>query len=147
MFGKDMSKQNATESQSINLIGVGTVIEGDIKSNGDIRIDGNIKGTLNVKGKLVVGSSGSIEGDIVCQNADISGNIKGKIAVSELLALKSSAKLQGDIVTGKLQVEPGATFAGTCAMGGIGVGNAGNVASNGNANGNATTQRQNFAKA
>ena len=44
MFGNNMSKPNTPESQSINLIGAGTVIEGDIKSNGDIRIDGTIKG-------------------------------------------------------------------------------------------------------
>ncbi len=114
-----MSKQNTPESASINLIGVGTVIEGDIKSNSDIRIDGSLKGTLNVKGKVVVGASGNIEGDIVCQNADVSGNIKGKISVTELLALKSSAKLAGDITTGKFQVEPGASFSGTCNMGGL----------------------------
>ena len=119
MFGNSMSKQNTPESASINLIGVGTVIEGDIKSNSDIRIDGSLKGTLNVKGKVVVGASGNIEGDIVCQNADVSGNIKGKISVTELLALKSSAKLAGDITTGKFQVEPGASFSGTCNMGGL----------------------------
>ena len=114
-----MSKPNAPESASINLIGTGTIIEGDIKSNADIRIDGTLVGTLNVKGKLVVGASGSIEGDIVCQNADLSGNLKGKITVAELLSLKSSAKLVGDISTGKFQVEPGATFSGTCNMGGL----------------------------
>ena len=34
------SKGNDAGSSSINLIGAGTVIEGDIRSNGDIRIDG-----------------------------------------------------------------------------------------------------------
>ncbi len=113
-----MSKPTTPETQSINLIGAGTIIEGDIKSNGDIRIDGTIKGSLNVKGKLVVGSSGSIEGEVVCQNADVSGTIKAKINVSDLLSLKSSAKLTGDIVSGKLHIEPGANFSGSCSMGG-----------------------------
>ena len=119
MFGNSMSKPSTPESQSINLIGAGTIIEGDIKSNGDLRIDGTIKGSLNVKGKLVVGASGNIDGEIVCQNADISGTIKAKITVSDLLALKSSAKLTGDIVSGKLQIEPGATFSGSCSMGAV----------------------------
>ena len=118
MFGNTMSKPTTPETQSINLIGAGTVIEGDIKSNGDIRIDGTIKGSLNVKGKLVVGSSGSIEGEVVCQNADVSGTIKAKINVSDLLSLKSSAKLTGDIISGKLHIEPGANFSGSCSMGG-----------------------------
>ena len=114
-----MVKNNSAESSSVNLIGAGTHIDGDITTNGDIRIDGTLTGSINVKGKLVVGNSGSIEGEIICQNADISGTIKGKIGVAELLSLKSSAKLTCDIITNKIAIEPGATFSGSCSMGGV----------------------------
>ena len=90
----------------------------DITSSGDIRVTGP-KGSINTKGKVVVGSTGIVEGDVVCQNADISGELKAKISVSELLALKSTAKLDGDIVTNKLAIEPGATFSGSCSMGAV----------------------------
>lgn len=113
-----MTKGNQLDSPSINIIQADTVIEGDVKANGDIRIDGTHKGTLQVKGKLVVGPTGNIEGEIHCQNADVSGAIRGKIFVSELLSLKATSKLSGDIVTGKLAIEPGATFSGACSMGG-----------------------------
>jgi cytoskeletal protein CcmA (bactofilin family) len=72
-----------------------------------------------LKGKLVVGPSGTVEGEIICQNADVSGTIKGKIGVAELLSLKSSAKLTGDIITNKIAIEPGASFSGSCSMGGV----------------------------
>lgn len=114
-----MAKPNLPDTGSVNLIGAGTEITGDINTNGDIRIDGTMSGTLIVKGKLVLGSTGSIEGEISCQNADISGSIKGKIIVSELLTLKSTAKINGDIVTNKLAIEPGANFTGSCSMGGV----------------------------
>jgi len=114
-----MAKNNTSDSPSVNIIGAGTIIEGDITTNGDMRIDGSLTGTINVKGKLVVGASGAVEGEIICQNADISGTIKGKIGVAELLALKSSSKLTGDIITNKIAIEPGATFSGSCSMGGI----------------------------
>jgi cytoskeletal protein CcmA (bactofilin family) len=104
-------------SASINLIGAGTVIEGEIKCSGDIRIDGTIHGSITSKTKIVIGSTGIIEGDISCANADISGVIKGKISVSELLFLKNTAVITGDIVTGKFIVESGASFTGSCAMG------------------------------
>lgn len=119
MFNKPMAKENNSETPSVNLIGAGTVIVGDVTTNGDIRIDGSLTGSITVKGKLVVGLSGYVEGEAMCQNADISGSIKGKIAVSELLSLKASAKITGDIITNKISVEPGATFSGTCSMGGI----------------------------
>ncbi len=119
MFGKGMAKNSNSENPSVNIIGAGTVIEGDITTNGDMRIDGSLTGSINVKGKLVVGPSGTIEGEIICQNADISGTIKGKIGVAELLALKSSSKLTGDIITNKIAIEPGAAFSGSCSMGGV----------------------------
>ncbi len=118
MFQK-VNKSSAVESSSINLIGNGTHISGDINSNGDVRIDGTLKGNLSISGKLVVGPSGNIEGNVTCQNADISGEIHGKVTVSELLSLKSSAKLLGDIITGKISIEPSATFTGTCNMGAV----------------------------
>lgn len=114
-----MAKSVQSDSASINLIGAGTIIDGDIKSNGDIRIDGTLTGSLNVKGKLVVGPTGNIDGEITCQNADVSGSIKGKINVTELLSLKATSKLSGDIITNKLSIEPGADFSGSCSMGGV----------------------------
>ncbi|MBP8033804.1 MAG: polymer-forming cytoskeletal protein [Bacteroidia bacterium] len=118
MFQK-VNKSSAIDSASINLIGNGTSITGDIKSNGDVRIDGTLKGNISISGKLVVGASGNIEGNVICQNADISGEIHGKINVTELLTLKASAKILGDIVTAKINIEIGATFTGHTNMGAV----------------------------
>lgn len=118
MFQK-ATKSTVTEGTSINLIGNGTSITGDITSNGDVRIDGNLKGNISITGKLVIGPSGTLEGNVQCQNADISGEVKGKLNVTELLSLKATAKMEGDIVTGKISIEPNATFTGTCNMGGV----------------------------
>ncbi len=108
---------DASGNGSINIIGAGTIIEGEIKSNGDIRIDGTIRGSVTSKAKVVVGSTGIVDGDVHCQNADISGTVKGKITVMEMLFLKSAARINGDIQTGKLVVEVGASFTGNCSMG------------------------------
>jgi cytoskeletal protein CcmA (bactofilin family) len=115
MFQKE-NKSSSTDNSSINLIGNGTSITGDINSNGDVRIDGSLKGNITTSGKLVIGGSGKIEGIVICQNADISGEIHGKITVSESLSLKATAKISGDIITTKISVEPNATFTGTCNM-------------------------------
>ncbi|MCB0428940.1 MAG: polymer-forming cytoskeletal protein [Flavobacteriales bacterium] len=100
-----------------NKIGEGTTIEGEIKSSGNLRVDGSVVGSIHSKGKVVIGPTGSVEGEITCQNADVIGSIKGKVTVVELLLLKATAKVEGDIVTGKLGIEPGANLSGTCNMG------------------------------
>ncbi len=101
-----------------NHINSDTVIEGTIKARGNLRIDGTLRGNLECQGRVVIGSSGVVEGDIKCENAEIEGNIKANVMVSDLLTLKSAAKVHGDIVTKKLSIEPGATFTGSCSMGG-----------------------------
>ena len=114
-----MGRNNENDGNSVNLIGAGTKIKGNIQSEGDIRIDGTLIGTITSKGKVVVGSTGTVEGEITCENDDISGTVKVKISVSNILLLKPTAKLTGAIVTSKLAIESGATFSGSCSMGAV----------------------------
>ena len=114
----EVGAAGAQESNTINLIGSGTNIVGEVSTSGDIRIDGNLKGNLITKGKLVIGPTGSIIGDIKCMNCDISGKVEGKIIVDALLSLKATSSFKGEIQTNKLHIEPGASFNGSCDMGG-----------------------------
>jgi cytoskeletal protein CcmA (bactofilin family) len=114
---KESARPAEQPATSINLIGAGTVIEGEVKSSGDIRIDGTVVGQVHSKSKIVIGNTGRVEGDLFCQNADISGTVQGKSNVQEMLFLKSNGNVKGDIHTGKLVVEVGASFTGNCNMG------------------------------
>ena len=121
-----MAKTNAnyeSPSQSINIISEGTKIKGDVIANGDIRIDGELLGNISAKSKLVIGPKGKIEGQIICNNIEISGNVKGKITATDLINMKSTSQIVGDIVAGKLSIEPGATFSGSCVMNGTNTSN------------------------
>ena len=113
-----MAKENnVTNLQVINLIAAGTRISGELVSDGDIRIDGELIGNLESKGRLVIGASGKVEGEIKCKSCEIAGTQKGKLFIAELLTLKASSVVSGEMVTGKLSIEPGAYFMGTCTMG------------------------------
>lgn len=117
-FGnKNPQERQAAPQSSHNIVGAGTSIKGNIKSNGDLRIDGSLEGNISAKGRIVIGNTGLVTGSIDCQKADISGKLEGKITVEEHLILKSTANIQGDIITAKLSIEPGALLNGTCKMG------------------------------
>lgn len=117
--GKNGQKISEVEFGAHNQIAKGTLIKGDIKTEGVLRIDGTLIGSIESTGKVVVGPSGMIEGSIRCESANISGEVTASVVVKELLTLQASAKLVGDITTGKLAIEPGAVFSGTCSMGGV----------------------------
>jgi len=119
MFGQ---KNNNNHDQdvggaSLNKLGKGTFFEGRLRSEGDLRIDGEFKGNIDINARIVIGTTGVVTGDIKCKNAEISGKLVGNIEVSEMLILKSTTFIQGDIQTGKLIIEDGARFNGSCRMG------------------------------
>ena len=118
MFTTKEEKKAAEEvSNSSNVIGKGTVLEGNIDTSGNIRIEGRIHGNIKSKSKIALGHSSHVDGNITAQNTDIEGTVRGRIEITELLVLKATATVHGDISTGKLVVEPGAVFNGSCKMG------------------------------
>lgn len=113
---KDRSKILPEPTTSQNRINEGTVIKGEISSVGYFRIDGHIEGNLKTPSKVVLGKTGSINGSLVCENADIEGKVMGTIYVSEILSLRSTAVIEGEVSMGKLAVEPGAVINASCVM-------------------------------
>lgn len=106
-------------NNSMNVIGKGTTITGDIETANDIRIDGKLDGNLFCKAKVILGSSAILEGNLQASHAEISGEVVGKVEVTEMLTLKTSSTIHGDINTGKLVIESGAKFNGSCKMGAV----------------------------
>ncbi len=111
-----MAKPNDFEAPAINIIGNGTTLKGDILSDGDFRIDGTLIGSIQSKAKVIIGATGIVEGEIKCANGDFSGVVKANTFASEMLILKATSKLIGNIQVGKLSIEPGAQFSGSCKM-------------------------------
>ena len=117
MFSKEEKKSSEDLSNTSNIIGRETLLEGSIESIGNIRVEGKVFGNAKAKAKFVMGSEAYVDGNVVARTAEVAGKITGNIEISELLILKPSAIINGDILTNKLVVEPGATFNGGCKMG------------------------------
>ncbi len=118
MFGNKKNKEantnndntSNTKSRSLNTLVQGTSITGDIKAESDIRIDGKINGTLSCDAKVIIGPTGTVEGEITCVNAVIEGRFDGNLVVKEVLSLKETAIINGDASYDKLIVQQGAVI-------------------------------------
>ena len=121
MFGNKKTNSETTSysgsSSVINTLVEGTTMDGTINTESDLRIDGYINGTINCGGKLIIGASGSVEGEVVASNAVIEGRFNGHRKVHEILDVRETADVTGEIKTGKLLVQNGAVFTGNCDMG------------------------------
>ena len=105
-----------SDNNSVSRISAGTVIKGEIISPNDIRIDCMFEGTLKVKGKVVIGSTATVKGDIICDNCDICGKLDGNVYVKDTLGLKDGCVVNGNLHIRRISVELGSTFNGNCKM-------------------------------
>lgn len=101
-----------------NVIGKGTVIEGNVQAEGDLFVEGIVKGDVTTKTKFVAGPSAIIEGNIIAQHAEIAGRVQGTVKALGLLVINSSGTILGDVITKDLNVESGSTFNGRLQVGG-----------------------------
>jgi len=108
--------KNFDLSTGCNTIEKNTTFVGNFVSESDIRVDGTFEGSIETKGKVVIGNSGSIEGTIVCNSADIEGKFVGTIQVQDLLSIGSTGSVEGDVAISKLIVESGAIFNAKSSM-------------------------------
>ena len=102
-----------------NVIGKGTVIEGNIIAEGDLIVEGTVRGNVTTKTSLLVGASCIIEGNILAQHAEVAGRVKGTVQALGLLVIKSSSMIDGDVLTKNLNVESGSTFNGRFTVGSV----------------------------
>jgi cytoskeletal protein CcmA (bactofilin family) len=119
LTSKEQKRAAEENANSSNTIGKGTYLEGNVETYGNIRIEGKVTGNVKSKSKVALGHQSHVQGNILAQNADIEGEVKGKLEITETLVLKATAVINGDIITGKMVVEPGAVFNGTCKMGAV----------------------------
>ncbi len=102
------------------LISQDTLVEGHIEAVGTLRIDGTVKGGIKKAEGVIIGETGTIEGNINAEVVSLSGRVIGNITSQSSLELMKGSTLKGDIVTEKLTIAEGAHFDGSCEMTGPG---------------------------
>ena len=61
-------------SNSSNIIGKGTIVNGSIETFGIIRVEGKVVGDIKTKSKAAFGHSSKVEGSVLAQNAEVAGS-------------------------------------------------------------------------
>lgn len=109
-----MSDKSA--SKELNLIGPGTVVEGNIRTKGNIRIDGKVRGEVHSTENLAIGAGGEVEGGLSGKNVIVGGRVTGNVSSVEKLVLEAKSVVHGDIRAQRLVIDEGAVFDGHVAM-------------------------------
>ncbi|MEW5798140.1 MAG: polymer-forming cytoskeletal protein [Bacteroidota bacterium] len=102
--------------KDLNLIGVGTTVDGKIRTQGSLRVDGKLTGEVHAAENLAIGVTGEIEGAVNGRNVTIGGKVKGNITAVDKLVLEGKSSVRGDVKAAKLVIDEGAMFDGRISM-------------------------------
>ena len=115
-----MKMRNKNEAPSNgnthNIMATKTTFIGNVFAENHFRLDGKLEGNVSCSGKVVIGEQGEVTGDVTADNAEILGKVDGNLIISNTLIVKASATVNGNIQTSILEIEPHATFNGSCKM-------------------------------
>ncbi len=114
MFGT--RKHSPPQKRIDSLIGVGTVLDGNIAFTGGLRIDGHVKGNVATAdaepGTLVVSEHARVDGEVRVSHVVINGTVNGPVAAVGHLELQAKARIVGDVSYRTLEMHVGAVIQG-----------------------------------
>lgn len=106
-----------------NTKDIGTIIGRDIvlenvtlKGMGIVRVDGVVTGEIQLEGHLILGETGKIVGEVHAGSAMLLGTYEGNIYIEDTLHIAPDSHVDGNVRTGRLVIDDGADFHGTCNM-------------------------------
>jgi cytoskeletal protein CcmA (bactofilin family) len=95
-------------------IGKSISIKGELTGEEDLTIDGRVEGKIELKDHdLVIGSHGTIVGEISARNLTVKGGLVGNICAGELVEIKASGSVVGDVESSRISIADGAYFKGS----------------------------------
>jgi len=99
------------------LIGVSTVIKGDISFSGGLRIDGKINGNIlaltnDGASTLVLSEQAVVTGNVKVPHLVINGTVQGNVEALESIELQPQAEIIGDVHYRMIEMALGASVNG-----------------------------------
>jgi len=108
---------NDHHQQIDTLIGVHSVITGELSFEGAVRIDGRFEGNIHSSkgGVLIVSEGAQISGDVDVPSLILHGTIEGNVRASESLKLGETGCLNGDLDYSVMTLAEGSAINGRCS--------------------------------
>lgn len=119
MAKNDEFTPQAPRDAVISIIGPGMRVIGDCETDGTLRIEGRVEGTVRASKAVVVGKDGSVEGDVLTQDAIVGGRINGKIVAESRLELQATCQVEGEIRARRIKLDEGGQVSGSVFVGDV----------------------------
>ncbi len=111
-----LSSATAESHLGETVLGLGSIIRGELHLAGHSTIEGQVEGEIFATGVLVIASTAKVLGNIKASELVVKGFVEGEIICSEKLELATGSNVQGRIESPRLIIHDGVRFDGQCSM-------------------------------
>ena len=100
------------------VIGKGITLEAALLAGREsVRIDGVFYGDVDLEGSLILGETGTIEGNVHAKYIILAGLVRGNVECDTVLHISPTARIHGDIKTNSIIVDEGGQLNGRYQVG------------------------------
>jgi cytoskeletal protein CcmA (bactofilin family) len=100
----------------IPVLGKTLLFRGELTAEEDVILQGRVEGSIRHARNLIIGTDGSVLGDVYARHLTVEGLVEGDLHCSEAAIVRATAQVRGNIYSPRVGIMEGATFNGRVEM-------------------------------
>jgi cytoskeletal protein CcmA (bactofilin family) len=104
------------EALKIPVLGKTLLFRGELTAEEDVILQGRVEGSIRHARSLIIGTDGSVLGDVYASHLTVEGLVEGDLHCSESVIVRATAQVRGNIFAPRVGIMEGATFNGRVEM-------------------------------
>src|SRR5215472_4188011 len=106
----------AEDEVRIPVLGKTLLFRGELTAEEDVVLQGRVEGSIRHARNLIIGTDGSVLGDVYAAHLTVEGLVEGDLHGSEAVIVRATAQVRGNIFAPRVGIMEGATFNGRVEM-------------------------------
>ena len=104
------------EAPRVPVLGKTLLFRGELTAEEDVILQGRVEGSIRHARNLIIGTEGSVLGDVYASHLTVEGLVEGDLHCSEAVIVRATAQVRGNIFAPRVGIMEGATFNGRVEM-------------------------------
>ena len=104
------------EPSRVPVLGKTLLFRGELTAEEDVILQGRVEGSIRHARNLIIGTDGSVLGDVYAAHLTVEGLVEGDLHGSEAVIVRATAQVRGNIFAPRVGIMEGATFNGRVEM-------------------------------
>jgi cytoskeletal protein CcmA (bactofilin family) len=104
------------EARQIPVLGKTLLFRGELTAEEDVILQGRVEGSIRHARNLIIGTDGSVLGDVYASHLTVEGLVEGDLHCTEAVIVRATAQVRGNIFAPRVGIMEGALFNGRVEM-------------------------------